>query len=55
MIQDIKDEIVSSRQPLGYNEQPKFNSNTGLAESRKTAMLEELKKNEANFERHTDA
>jgi len=51
----MKDEVVASRKPLEYVYQPRFNSKQALEEHRKKAMLEELKKNEANFETHKDA
>ena len=53
--QDPKDEVVESRSPLNYIQAPKFNSKTALEQHRKMTMLEELKKNEANFETHKDA
>jgi len=55
VIQDPKDEIVESREPLEHITAPKFGTKVGLAEHRRMAMLEELKKNEANFETHKDA
>lgn len=55
VVQDPKDEIVESRQPLTFIVQPKFESKKALAESRKSEMLVELKKNEANFETHKNA
>jgi hypothetical protein len=51
----MKDEAVANRQPLEFVKSPVFGTKTSLNENRRQAMLDELKKNEVNFETHKDA